>query len=110
MLGLAEGVPRLVRQQVRARSSGEDQGFGQECDVHPLTPGLLEAADRLPRRRRRCSPVRRLREMQAKLQAEADKLDPGRRARIEGVVRPRQPLRTHARGVAGHAARPARRA
>ena len=29
--------------------SGEDQGFGQECDVRPLNPGLIEAADRLGR-------------------------------------------------------------
>ena len=49
VLGPAEEFLALVRQQVRARASGEDQGFGQECDVRPLNPGLLEAADRLGR-------------------------------------------------------------
>ena len=37
----------LVRVQVRARAAGEDQGFGMECDIRPLNPGLIEAADQL---------------------------------------------------------------
>ena len=89
VLGPAEEFLALVRQQVRARASGDDQGFGQECDVHPLAPGLLDAADQLAEAlAQMLAPVRRLRQvLQAKLQAEADKLDSAQRARIEGVVR-----------------------
>src|SRR5882724_9479571 len=47
VMGPAEELLALVRQQVRARAAGEDQGFGQECDIRPLNPGLIEAADKL---------------------------------------------------------------
>ena len=46
-MGPAEEFLALVRQQVRARAAGDDQGFGQECDIRPLNPGLIEAADQL---------------------------------------------------------------
>ncbi|MDB5487131.1 MAG: Rad3-related helicase, partial [Reyranella sp.] len=89
VLGPAEEFLALVRQQVRARSAGDDQGFGQECDVRPLNPGLIEAADQLAEAlEKMLSPVRRLRQaLRAKLEGEADKLDSGQRARIEGVAR-----------------------
>ena len=89
VLGPAEEFLALVRQQVRARASGDDQGFGQECDVRPLNPGLLEAADRLSEALdQMLAPVRKLRAaLRAKLEGEADKLDSGQRARIEGVTR-----------------------
>ncbi len=89
VLGPAEEFLALVRVQVRARAAGEDQGFGQECDVRPLNPGLLEAADRLSEALdQMLTPVRRLRQaLRAKLEGEADKLDSGQRARIEGVAR-----------------------
>ncbi len=89
VLGPAEEFLALVRQQVRARASGDDQGFGQECDVRPLNPGLIEAADRLGEAlEQMLAPVRRLRQaLRAKLEAEADKLDSGQRGRIEGVAR-----------------------
>ena len=89
VLGPAEEFLALVRQQVRARAAGEDQGFGQECDVRPLNPGLIEAADRLGEAlEQMLAPVRRLRQaLRAKLEGEADKLDSGQRARIEGVAR-----------------------
>ena len=89
VLGPAEEFLALVRQQVRARASGEDQGFGQECDVRPLNPGLLEAADRLGQAlEQMLAPVRRLRQaLRTKLESEADKLDSGQRGRIEGVAR-----------------------
>ncbi|MEA2851138.1 MAG: ATP-dependent helicase DinG, partial [Rhodospirillaceae bacterium] len=89
VLGPAEEFLALVRQQVRARASGEDQGFGQECDVRPLNPGLLEAADRLSEALdQMLAPVRKLRAaLRARLEGEADKLDSGQRARIEGVAR-----------------------
>src|SRR5207342_3430329 len=89
VMGPAEEFLALVRQQVRARAAGEDQGFGQECDVRPLNPGLIEAADRVGEAlEQMLAPVRRLRQaLRAKLEGEADKLDSGQRARIEGVAR-----------------------
>ena len=89
VLGPAEEFLALVRQQVRARAAGEDQGFGQECDVRPLNPGLIEAADQLAGLfDEMLSPVRKLRAaLKAKLDGEADRLDSGQRARIEGVTR-----------------------
>src|SRR5258708_31239268 len=41
VLGPAEEFLALVRQQVRARASGDDQGFCQECDVRPISPALF---------------------------------------------------------------------
>src|SRR5258708_16645307 len=89
VLGPAEEFLALVRQQVRARASGDDQGFGQECDVRPLNPGLLAAADRLSEALdQMLAPVRKLRAaLRTRLESEADKLDSGQRARIEGVAR-----------------------
>jgi ATP-dependent DNA helicase DinG len=89
VLGPAEEFLALVRQQVRARAAGEDQGFGMECDVRPLNAGLLEAADRLAATfEEMLRPVRQLRTaLKARLEGEADKLDSGLRGRIEGVAR-----------------------
>jgi ATP-dependent DNA helicase DinG len=89
VMGPAEEFLALMRQQVRARAAGEDQGFGQECDIRPLNPGLIEAADKLADLfEAMLAPVRRLRQsLKAKLESEADKLDSGQRGRIEGVAR-----------------------
>jgi len=89
VIGPAEEFLALVRQQVRARAVGEDQGFGQECDIRPLNPGLIEAADALAELfEQMLLPVRRLRQaLRTKLETEADKLDSGQRGRIEGVAR-----------------------
>jgi ATP-dependent DNA helicase DinG len=89
VLGPAEEFLALVRQQVRARAMGEDQGYGQECDVRPLNPGLIEAANQLAELfEQMLTPVRKLRAaLKAKLESEADKLESGTRARIEGVAR-----------------------
>ncbi|MFZ5782716.1 MAG: ATP-dependent DNA helicase [Pseudomonadota bacterium] len=89
VLGPAEEFLALVRQQVRARASGDDQGFGQQCDVRPINPGLVEAADRLGETlEQMLVPVRRLRQaLRAKLETDAERLDSGQRARIEGVAR-----------------------
>ncbi|WIM11805.1 ATP-dependent DNA helicase [Enhydrobacter sp.] len=89
VLGPAEEFLALVRQQVRARAAGDDQGFGLECDIRPLNPGLIEAADAVASLfEQMLVPVRRLRAtLRAKLEAEADKLDSGQRGRIEGVAR-----------------------
>src|SRR4029077_8087649 len=63
--------------------------FGQECDVRPLNPGIVEAADALADTfEAMLLPVRKLRAaLKAKLEGEADKLDSGQRGRIEGVAR-----------------------
>ena len=89
VLGPAEEFLALLRQQVRARAAGEDQGFGMECDVRPLNTGILEAADKLADTfEAMLVPVRKLRAaLRAKLEGEADKLDSGQRGRIEGVAR-----------------------
>src|SRR5689334_7418596 len=89
VMGPAEEFLALVRQQVRARASGDDQGFGQECDIRPLNPGLLEAADKLAELfEAMLAPVRQLRQaLKARLEGDADKLDSGQRGRIEGVAR-----------------------
>jgi ATP-dependent DNA helicase DinG len=89
VLGPAEEFLALVRQQVRARAAGEDQGFGQECDVRPLNPGLIGAADQLATLfEQMLIPVRRLKQsLKTKLESEADTLDTGQRGRIEGVAR-----------------------
>src|SRR6185436_21024309 len=86
VMGPAEEFLALVRVQVRARAAGEDQGFGLECDIRPLNPGLIEAADQLAALfEQMLLPVRRLKQaMRAKLESEADKLDSGQRGRIEG--------------------------
>ena len=98
MLGPAEEFLALVRQQVRARAAGEDQGFGQECDVRPLNPGLIEAADRLGEAlEQMLSPVRRLRQaLRTKLEGEADKLDSGQRAASK-AWRARSPIAASSR-------------
>jgi ATP-dependent DNA helicase DinG len=89
VMGPAEEFLALVRVQVRARAAGEDQGFGMECDIRPLNPGLIEAADRLVELfEQMLQPVRRLKlALKARLDADADTLDSGQRGRIEGVAR-----------------------
>jgi len=89
VMGPAEEFLALVRVQVRARAAGEDQGFGMECDIRPLNPGLIESADQLAALfEQMVQPVRRLKlALKAKLEADADKLDSGQRGRIEGVMR-----------------------
>ncbi len=109
VLGPAEEFLALVRQQVRARASGGDQGFGQECDVRPINPGLVEAADRLGEAlEQMLVPVRRLRQvLRTKLETEARqaRLRPARAHRGRDAVAG-QPLRADAGLLARHAARP----
>jgi ATP-dependent DNA helicase DinG len=89
VIGPTEEFLALIRQQVRARSPGDDSGFGQQCDVRPLNPGLAEAADRLAAAiEKMLAPTRKLRVvMREKLEREAETLDSAQRARIEGVAR-----------------------
>src|SRR5882757_10492643 len=89
VVGPTEEFLALIRQQVRARSPGDDSGFGQQCDVRPLNPGMAEAADRLAAAiEKMLTPTRKLRVvMREKLEREAETLDSAQRARIEGVAR-----------------------
>ncbi len=89
VMGPAEEFLALVRLQVRARATGDDQGFGMQCDIRPLNPGLTEAADQLAALfEQMLLPVHRLKQaLKAKLESESDKLDSAQRGRIEGVMR-----------------------
>jgi ATP-dependent DNA helicase DinG len=86
-----EAVLRLVRQQALARAPDAMPGVKavMECDLHPLVPGLDEAAERLSRALGRIiEPLRMLAErLAARLEDEAEDLDPAMRARIEAAAR-----------------------
>ena len=87
----SEAVLRLVRQQVLARTPGSEPGRRAtlECDLHPMAPGLAEAADRLTRALSRiATPLQTLVErLTARLDDEAEDLDSATRGRIEAAVR-----------------------
>jgi ATP-dependent DNA helicase DinG len=92
-----EALLRLIRHQVFARTSGEDDprarqrdAYGAlECDVFPVGPGVPEAADRLVRALGRIAePLATLRErLLARLDEEADDMDAATRNRIEAAAR-----------------------
>ena len=91
----SEAVLRLVRHQVLARTPGAELQAVQhrraalECDLHPLGPGLAEAAARLERALARIAePLRTLATRLAeRLDSEAEELEPATRARIEAAAR-----------------------
>ena len=87
----SEAVLRLLRHQVLARTPGADSNRRavMDCDLHPLLPGLVEAAARLERAISRIvEPLRTLVDRLAeRLDAEADELEPATRARIEAAAR-----------------------
>ncbi|MBM3643622.1 MAG: ATP-dependent DNA helicase [Alphaproteobacteria bacterium] len=87
--GPVETFLALVRQQVLARAAGEEQGFGRECDIRPLAPGVGEAATELAAAlQAMLAPVRQLRQaLRQRLESRADSLDTGQRNRIEGIDR-----------------------
>lgn len=87
--GAAEVFLQIVRTQVHARIGEHDAGYGLECDVHPLNPGVAEAADHLAEALRRLhAPLQVLRDrLHARLDEEAEKLEVGDRIRIEAAVR-----------------------
>lgn len=83
---------RLLRQQVlaRAQDGGKVAAHATlECDLHPLTPDLLEAGQSLSRALERlATPLRTLvQRLQDRLHAEADSLDSNTRGRIEAMTR-----------------------
>ena len=91
----AEALLHLVRHQVLARTPGPELAANErrrasfECDLHPLLPGLDEAALRLERALGRIAePLRTLvARLDERLDMEADELDPATRARIEAAAR-----------------------
>ncbi len=94
---LAEGDPRgateaflsAIRTQVLARTQAEDAGYGLECDLHPLNPGVAEAAETLAAAFARLhAPLQALRDrLNARLEDEAEELEVGDRIRIEAACR-----------------------
>jgi ATP-dependent DNA helicase DinG len=89
VLGAAEEFLALVRQQVLARTTSDDSGYGVECDVRPPSPGLIDAARGLAEALERLlRPALALRQaLRAKLDDDAAELDTATRNRIEGVAR-----------------------
>ena len=86
-----EALLALLRRQVEARTA--DDG-GNECDLHPLAPGVGDAAASLGRALERVrAPLETLVErLAARLDADAETLDATTRGRIEamtGVIRRR---------------------
>ena len=87
--GACERFLALVRSQVLARAPHPESGYGIEAPVHPLVPGLAEAAlalaaalDGIAR------PLGLLAAaLDALLDAEAESLESAERQRIEAVVR-----------------------
>jgi ATP-dependent DNA helicase DinG len=92
---VSEALLRLVRQQVLARTpeaelaASERRRATLECDLHPMVPGLAEAAMRLERALGRIAePLRMLVErLTERLDNEAEELEPATRARIEAAAR-----------------------
>ncbi|MFT8719962.1 ATP-dependent DNA helicase [Acetobacter sp.] len=82
---------RLLRDQVLARTPGHGPARrnGAECDLHPMIPGLAEAADTLARALSRIAePLRVLvMRLEDKLRDDTDSLDTATRARIEAMIR-----------------------
>ncbi|WP_231712244.1 ATP-dependent DNA helicase [Vineibacter terrae] len=89
VLGAPEEFLALVRQQVLARSTADENAYGIECDVRPTAPGLVGAAqscvETLERLLRPAAALRQA--LRAKLDDEAAELDTATRNRIEGVSR-----------------------
>jgi ATP-dependent DNA helicase DinG len=91
----AESFFLALRGQVLARLSGsgtEDEaraGFAAECDLYPVSPEVTAASDGLKRALARASePLTTLMQrLLARLDDEAEEMDPATRARIEGMAR-----------------------
>ena len=87
----SEALLHLLRHQVLARETRAAIGQKSmlQCDLHPLLPGLAEAASRLERALARIvEPLRTLADrLAARLDDEAEELEPAIRARIEAAAR-----------------------
>jgi ATP-dependent DNA helicase DinG len=88
-VGPAERFLALVRQQVYARTADADSGYGLECDIQPLVPGLDEAAAELDKSLAGLlRPLTELAERLAlRLEAEAETLDTASRIRLDSMAR-----------------------
>ncbi len=89
-----EAFLRLLRRQILARIAGSsDTGraaqFAPECDLHPVSEPLARAAERLERALGRIAePLRTLQQrLAARLDDEAEELEPATRGRIEAMSR-----------------------
>jgi len=87
--GPAERLLGMVRRQVYARSADADNGYGLECDIQPLVPGLAEAAAELDNSLAGLlRPLTELAErLQQRLEAEAETLDTSSRVRLDSLAR-----------------------
>ena len=87
--GACERFLALVRSQVMARAPEPRSGYGIEAPVHPLIPGMGEAAEVLEAALAGIArPLGRLAAaLAAHLDAEAESLETAERQRIEAVVR-----------------------
>jgi len=87
--GPAEAFLTLVRRQVYARARGRDGPYGLEVETEPPVDGLLPAAaalaDALDRLRRPLGALAAA--LRARLDDEADDLDPGTRQRLDAAAR-----------------------
>ncbi len=86
-----EAFLHLVRRQVLARATSDDEGqYGAECDLHPLGEGLAEAAETLERALKRIEePLTLLRDrLTARLEdEEGAELETGDRIRLETAAK-----------------------
>ena len=92
-----EAFLRLLRRQILARIAGGPDAdragapalFAPECDLHPVSEPLARAAERLERALGRIAePLRTLQQrLVARLEDEAEDLDPTTRGRIEAMSR-----------------------
>jgi ATP-dependent DNA helicase DinG len=89
-----EAFLHLLRNQVLARTAGDDRSLGggvgaMECDLFPAIAGLPEAADRLVRALGRIiEPLQTVRtRLAARLEDEAEDMDAPTRVRIEAACR-----------------------
>ncbi|MBR0642458.1 ATP-dependent DNA helicase [Plastoroseomonas hellenica] len=85
----AEAFLHQVRHQVLARSAEADAGYDSECDLHPVTETLPEAAAALERAMARLeTPLKTLRtRLEALVESEGEEMETGTRIRIEAVCR-----------------------
>jgi ATP-dependent DNA helicase DinG len=88
-VGAAERFLGFVRQQVYARTADADSGYGLECDLQPLVPGLEEAAAELDKALAGLlRPLTQLAERLAlRLEAEAETLETSVRIRLDSMAR-----------------------
>ncbi|MBE9607688.1 ATP-dependent DNA helicase [Acetobacteraceae bacterium H6797] len=78
-----------VRAQVLARTAENDPGYDAECDLHPVTEPLIEAAKELEGSLSRLeAPLKHLRDLLEKIpEEEAEDLETGDRIRIEAAIK-----------------------